>query len=122
MDPQSKRFGWLVTSAIVLIMSATTLAQSQGADAKPASNSGEPQSSTVLKATTRLVVVDVVATDGKGVPITGLTAKDFVLTENGSTSSVEQMFFQLAMRGSRTIHRARKPRTVSEICFQRFRK
>ncbi len=93
MYPQSKRFGWLATSAIVLIMSAVTLAQSQGADAKPASNSGEPQSSTVLKATTRLVVVDVVATDGKGVPISGLTAKDFVLTENGSAQDVRVFSF-----------------------------
>ncbi len=93
MDPQFKRFGWLANSVVVVIMSAAALAQSQAADAKPASNSGEAQSTTVLKATTRLVVVDVVATDGKGVPITGLTAKDFVLTENGKVQEVRVFSF-----------------------------
>lgn len=96
MDQQSKRFGWLATF-VVFIMSTAALAQSQGADAKPApersNSSSEVQSSTVLKATTRLVVVDVVATDGKGVPITGLTAKDFALTENGNAQEVRVFSF-----------------------------
>src|SRR5437588_13041827 len=41
------------------------------------------ESSTVLKAVTRLVVGDVIATNHKGEPLTSLTAKDFTLLEDG---------------------------------------
>lgn len=50
--------------------------------------------STVLKATTRLVVVDVVATDDKGEPISWLTAKDFKVIEDGREQELRVFEFQ----------------------------
>jgi VWFA-related protein len=105
MDQQSRWLGCLAKLMTVLALCAASLAQSAGNDSKPATpeQSGSQgnalpgaayQSSTVLKATTRLVIVDVVATDGKGVPITGLTAKDFVITENGSSQDVRVFSFE----------------------------
>ncbi|HET9792276.1 MAG TPA: VWA domain-containing protein [Candidatus Angelobacter sp.] len=47
-----------------------------------------------LKVTTRLVVVDVVAADGKGHPITDLKADDFTLTEEGSNQQIKVFSFQ----------------------------
>jgi hypothetical protein len=92
-------------------MCGAVSAQSAGNDSTPAvqapagnqanASSGAPQSSTVLKATTRLVIVDVVATDGKGVPITDLSAKDFVVTENGSPQEVRVFSFESPTSGSR---------------------
>jgi VWFA-related protein len=52
------------------------------------------ESSTVLKAVTRLVVVDVIATNHKGEPLTGLTAKDFTLLENGTPQQLRFFSFQ----------------------------
>ncbi|HEV2962279.1 MAG TPA: VWA domain-containing protein [Candidatus Angelobacter sp.] len=104
MDQKSKWFGYLAKLATVLVMCAAALAQSQANGAKPATqgqagkqdnaSSGDFQSPAVLKATTRLVIVDVVATDGKGVPIPGLTAKDFIVTENGSPQEVRVFSFE----------------------------
>jgi VWFA-related protein len=91
-------------------MCAAVSAQSAGNDPKPVAHapgnqdasSGAPQSSTVLKATTRLVIVDVVATDGKGAPVTDLAAKDFVVTENGSPQEVRVFAFESPASGSET--------------------
>jgi VWFA-related protein len=47
-----------------------------------------------LKVTTRLVIVDVVAADGKGHPITDLKAEDFTLTEEGSSQQIKVFNFQ----------------------------
>jgi len=41
-----------------------------------------------IRANTRLVVVDVVVTDKKGQPVTGLKAEDFTLEENGKRQKV----------------------------------
>jgi VWFA-related protein len=41
-----------------------------------------------IRANTRLVVVDVVVTDKKGQPVTGLKAEDFTLEENGKKQKV----------------------------------
>src|ERR1043166_7864860 len=46
------------------------------------------QSSTVLRATTRLVVVDVVATDNKGEPVANLKAEDFKFATGSPLLSV----------------------------------
>ena len=50
--------------------------------AQSAQNQG---SKPVICSTTRLVVVDVVATDVEGSPVTGLKAEDFTVTENGES-------------------------------------
>ena len=44
--------------------------------------------SITIRATTRLVVVDVVVTDKGGQPVTGLKAEDFTLEENGKKQKV----------------------------------
>jgi VWFA-related protein len=41
-----------------------------------------------IRANTRLVVVDVVVTDKKGQPVTGLKAQDFVIEENGKKQRI----------------------------------
>lgn len=50
--------------------------------------------STVIKANTRLVLVDVVATDKKGAPVTDLTAQDFTVLEDGKPQQVRNFSFQ----------------------------
>lgn len=52
------------------------------------------QSSTVLRATTRLVVVDVVATDSKGEPVPNLKAEDFTVLEDGKPQKISGFSFQ----------------------------
>lgn len=65
------------------------------------------ESSTVLKAVTRLVVVDVVATNHKGEPLTGLTAKDFTVLENGIPQKLR--FFSFQSGGSTAALQAPSP-------------
>ncbi len=52
------------------------------------------QSKPVLKAKTRLVVVDVVATDHQGQPISGLETQDFTLLEDGRPQKISAFSFQ----------------------------
>jgi VWFA-related protein len=52
------------------------------------------ESATVLKAVTRLVVVDVVAVDKKGEPITDLKQSDFKVLEDGKEQKVRVFNFQ----------------------------
>jgi VWFA-related protein len=49
---------------------------------------------TVLKVKTRLVVVDVVATDKKGNPVVDLKAEDFALAEDGREQKIRVFNFQ----------------------------
>jgi VWFA-related protein len=48
----------------------------------------------VVKANTRLVVVDVVATDSKGAPVTDLAAQDLTVLENGRPQKISEFSFQ----------------------------
>ena len=50
-------------------------------NATPAANSNRPVAT--IRATARLVVLDVVVTDGNGNPVQGLKPSDFTLTEDG---------------------------------------
>jgi VWFA-related protein len=52
------------------------------------------QSSSVLRATTRLVILDVVATDEKGKPVPDLKAADFTVEEDGKPQEVSDFSFQ----------------------------
>jgi hypothetical protein len=67
----------LRTVLLVLLAAWSAVAQQVGQNA-PASTG-----TAVIHATTQLVVETVVVKDKKGNPITGLTAKDFSVTENG---------------------------------------
>lgn len=52
------------------------------------------ESKTVLKTNTRLVVVDVVATDAKGTPVSDLQSIDFTVLENGRPQKITNFSFQ----------------------------
>ncbi len=67
---------------------------SQTAATPAASQDVGPESATVLKVTTRLVVVDVVALDHKGAPVTDLRAEDFSLQEEGAEQNIRVFNFQ----------------------------
>lgn len=67
-------------------------APSQGSAGNNAN--GVYQSSTVLKYTTRLVLVDVIATDHKGSPVTDLKKEDFTLEEDGKEQQIDVFSFQ----------------------------
>ncbi len=61
------------------------------------SMAGDPQtsrSSETLRTSTRLVVVDVVATDGKGQLVTDLKAEDFTVLESGQPQKLSGFGFQ----------------------------
>lgn len=64
--------------------------------ASTASQSRENSGKTpfTLKTATHLVLVDVVATDGKGRPITDLKVEDFVVNEDGHSQSIRSFSFQ----------------------------
>ncbi|HEX7286891.1 MAG TPA: VWA domain-containing protein [Candidatus Angelobacter sp.] len=63
-------------------------------DAKPGSVQAEYQSSTVLRATTRLVVVDVVALDAKGQAVEDLGIDDFQVLEDSGQQKISSFGFQ----------------------------
>jgi VWFA-related protein len=63
----------------------------------PQTSASQPeviQTDKVLRANTRLVVVDVVATDSNGQPLTDLKAGDFNLLENGRPQSISNFAFR----------------------------
>jgi VWFA-related protein len=75
------------------------------AEQAPATTAATPQTpvqpqpesqgtATVLKVKTRLVIVDVIALDHKGSPVTDLEAKDFILTEEGKQQTIRSFSFQ----------------------------
>jgi VWFA-related protein len=72
----------------LLISSLTLTAQQQPADTTPADNQPANGPITTIYATTRLVVLDVVVNDSHAHPVKGLTASDFVLSEDGVPQSL----------------------------------
>ena len=52
------------------------------------------QSPNVIRSNTRLVIVDVVATDNNGNPVTDLTEKDFTVLESGRPQRIGSFAFQ----------------------------
>ena len=76
------------------IFSAFVLLLALGSFSQLRSTPQDDQSKTLVKANTRLVVVDVVVTDGKGVPISGLESTDFTVLENGRPQKISNFSFQ----------------------------
>jgi VWFA-related protein len=72
-----------LTLAANLATGPTILSAQQAATDEP---------SLTIRTNTRLVVVDVVVTDKKGQPVTGLKAEDFALEENGKKQKVSLFF------------------------------
>ena len=58
------------------------------------SSAKEPPAKPAIKTTTRLVVVDVVALDSKGTPISDLKSEDFSLLEDGRPQQISIFTFQ----------------------------
>lgn len=77
--------------------------QRPAASAPSASQESQPiyESATVLRAITRLVVVDVVVTDTQGRPVTDLKEDDFKVLEGGKEQTIRAFSFQHPS-GSRT--------------------
>jgi VWFA-related protein len=77
------------------------------------------ESSTVLKAITRLVVVDVVATNKNGEPVTDLKPTDFTVFEDGTSQEIRGFSFQkggpLAVAAQPVSHRALPPNVVTNV-------
>ena len=94
----------LVASVAIVAPQSTSAPQSP--EGKPANGqaAGEPkpvpvyESATVLKTITRLVVVDVVATDKDG-PVTGLERDNFTILEDGKPQQVRVFNFQQPRAG-----------------------
>lgn len=106
---------WLYSGAILFLLFTVAFVQGQSAPAqsgssRPANGNAEShtptqaaqpeqyvyKSASVLKAITRLVLVDVVATDKKGEPVTDLKESDFTLLEDGKEQAVNGFGFQQA--------------------------
>jgi VWFA-related protein len=88
-----------------LLLLLTNAASSQSQPSAPAmqrassqAQAGNPrapsQASDVLRVTTRLVLVDVVVLDHKGLPVTDLKAEDFSLQEEGASQKINIFTFQ----------------------------
>ena len=84
-------------SPVSAISTATPLAVSSATPVSTQDNQAQPaafESSTVLKATTRLVILDVVATDGQGNHVSDLRASDFTVLEDGKEQTIRAFAFQ----------------------------
>lgn len=92
--------GLLLAIAVVPLAQQTSLPAGEApATAAAPQTSAQPQpesqgTATVLKIKTRLVIVDVIALDHKGSPVTDLEAKDFILTEEGNPQTIRSFSFQ----------------------------
>jgi VWFA-related protein len=76
---------------------AEPAAQTSATPAPPAAQeqpTSQPGTAAVLKVKTRLVIVDVVALDHKGIPVTDLKTEDFTLQEEGSPQKISVFSFQ----------------------------
>jgi VWFA-related protein len=83
----SKPPGVVVTAmlAVVLLASRFTIAQTKQGT-QPAKVNDSPQR--IIKTQVRHVLFDVVVTDGKNHPVTGLKREDFSVTEDGTPQSI----------------------------------
>src|ERR1700756_1239 len=77
--------------------SSVSSQNSPSQSSQAASNTGQPSSQSTLpalKVKTRMVVVDVVARDAKGRPVTDLKQDDFTILEEGKEQKVRIFNFQ----------------------------
>src|SRR4029077_16024701 len=98
--PRHLRGRTLVPFGVLFLSLGTYSQPNDGADQQSPSPQTQPtvyQSSTVLRATTRLAGVDVGAPDSKGEPVPDLKAEDFTVLEDGKPQKISEFTFQ---RGS----------------------
>jgi VWFA-related protein len=72
------RAGCLTYSAVLSLCAASLFSQTAPSDSQP----------TIFRAETRLVLLDIVVTNGKGEPVSSLHRDDFQITEDGKPQSV----------------------------------
>lgn len=85
----------LLINIVFCVLSVTLWAQTSAAPAGAgAKQEDASKPSFVLKTSSRLVVVDVVATNSKGESVTDLKADDFVVTEEGAPQAIRSFSFQ----------------------------
>ena len=89
----------LLTFALLVVFSSITYSQSGQSSAPQAAPQPTPP---VLRTTTRLVILDVVTTDDKGNPVSGLKTEDFTVTENGEEQTIADFSFHQAGTISQT--------------------
>ncbi len=101
-------------SLILFLLTFCLAAQSQSDNkpAQPAPQTPAPhayESATVLKTVTRMVVVDVVATDRKGQPVTDLQQSDVTVLEDGKEQEIKVFSFQHPLQAASAPIAAVKP-------------
>lgn len=87
------RAAFIPLAALVLLTVPRSIRAEEIGALKPQQPENQ-QAGETLRSKTRLVVVDVVATDAQGRPATGLKADDFVVLENGKPEQVSSFSFQ----------------------------
>jgi len=75
---------------LLLVCQSALFAQQQ----QPPPAPQKPQQPATFRASTLLIVQNVTVKDKKGVPVQGLTAKDFIVTEDGVTQDLAFVAFQ----------------------------
>lgn len=83
----------LLVAATLFIFGRNLYSQTSSSTASPTQDDNA-KSPFTLKTATHLVLVDVVATDGKGKPVADLKAADFAVAEDGHPQSVRSFSFQ----------------------------
>src|SRR5581483_9820679 len=87
----------------------------------PAAQAAQSPNPPVLKVTTRLVLVDVVVTDGSGRPVTDLKHADFEVKENGKPQKIVAFAFQPPPPPPGSGKPAYKPFTLAPGVFTNLR-
>jgi VWFA-related protein len=83
---------WLL--AALGAFNAAMIAQTAPVPAGAQSPDDKSQAPFVLKTSSHLVLVDVIATNGKGEPVTDLTAEDFLVSEDGRPQTLRSFSLQ----------------------------
>ena len=84
----------LPETLLILLFFLPAYSQEQSSVSTQQESTEIPQPAAVLKVTTRLVVVDVIATDGRGRPVADLKPQDFAVLEDGKAQQVRFFSFQ----------------------------
>jgi VWFA-related protein len=119
------RFSSFLSIVPILIL-ATGLFTGSNAQEQPGQKSKQPgagaqpqaNENPSLKVTTRIVLVDVVATNGKNEPVTDLAASDFTVFENGKPQQVSNFSLQQpAEREARASAASESPTAAPAAAF-----
>src|SRR5258708_4648994 len=97
----------------IFLLAFTAASSPQAAPSSQSGNgpAGSQQPETVLKTNTRLVMVDVVATNNKGVPVTDLKPEEFTIAEDGKPQKIGSFNFQ-SPEGSPDADQDKLPKNV----------